>query len=199
MLRHLLQQNKDWAARQVERDAGYFDRLVHQQSPKYLWIGCADSRVPANVITDLPPGEVFVHRNIANLVHHADINCQSVMQFAVEVLKVQHIIVCGHYGCGGIRAAMERSPGGLVDHWLQPIRDIARLHRDELDAIASVSDRYDRLCELSVEAQARRVLEDPIVRDALDRGQDIHVHGWAYRLTNGHINCIADDLRRLEV
>lgn len=196
MLEHLLQQNKEWAARQVERDAGYFDRLVHQQTPEYLWIGCADSRVPANVITDLPPGEVFVHRNIANLVHHADINCQSVLQFAVDVLKVRHIIVCGHYGCGGIRAAMERSPSGLVDHWLQPIRDIARLNKDELEAIGDDEKRFDRLCELTVEVQAGRVLQSPIVRDALERGQELHVHGWAYRLTDGGIRVIADDMKR---
>lgn len=198
MLEHLLQQNKAWARKQIERDAHYFDRLVDQQAPEYLWIGCADSRVPANVITDLPPGEVFVHRNIANLVHHADINCQSVLQFAIDVLKVRHIIVCGHYGCGGIRAAMERSPHGLVDHWLQPIRDIAALNRDELEAIADDDKRFDRLCELSVESQCARVLQSPIVRDALDRGQDLHVHGWAYRLTDGHINCIADDKKRQE-
>ena len=198
MLEHLLQQNKDWAAKQIERDEGYFDRLVHQQTPEYLWIGCADSRVPANVITDLPPGEVFVHRNIANLVHHADLNCQSVLQFAVDVLKVRHIIVCGHYGCGGIRAAIERQPKGLVDHWLQPIRDISRLHQDELTAIDDEEKRFDRLCELTVEAQARRVIESPIVRDAFERGQELHVHGWAYRLTDGQIRCIADDLKRAE-
>lgn len=184
---HLFKQNIDWAAARVQEDPDYFKRLSGLQTPEYLWIGCADSRVPANVITGLQPGEVFVHRNVANLVNPGDLNCLAVLQFAIDVLKVKHVIVCGHYGCGGVRAALNNERHGLIDYWLHPVRDLAEAHRAELDAIADPEERVNRLCELSVVEQVRQVSDTPIIRDAWNRNQPLTVHGWCYSLVDGLI------------
>ena len=185
VLDHLKQNNRAWAKRMVAADAGFFRRLEGQQAPEYLWIGCSDSRVPANEIVDLDPGEVFVHRNIANLAPPQDANYLSVLQFAVDVLKVKHIMVVGHYGCGGVSAAVDGKRRGLVDHWLHPIREVCHEHRRELDAIADRRARLDRLCELNVIRQVRNVASDVFVQEAWTRGQDLSVHGWVYSLANG--------------
>ena len=186
-LEHLLQNNREWAARIKREDADFFAKLAAQQSPEYLWIGCSDSRVPANTITGLMPGDVFVHRNVANVVVHTDLNCLSVIQFAVDVLKVAHIIVCGHYGCGGVRAALEKEGHGLIDNWLRHVGDIHTLHREELDAIDDFTKRVDRLCELNVASQVDHVCQTTIVRDAWRRGQELAVHGWIYSVDDGII------------
>jgi carbonic anhydrase len=184
-MEHLLRRNVEWATERKRNDPDYFRRLAGLQAPEYLWIGCSDSRVPANVITGLQPGEVFVHRNVANLVNPGDLNCLSVLQFAVDVLRVRHIIVCGHYGCGGVRAALDDQRHGLIDYWLQPIRDLAERHESTLAGIADHGARLDRLCELSVKAQVRQVAETPIVVDAWARGQTLAIHGWVYGLDDG--------------
>ncbi len=185
MLDDLKARNRAWAARKVAADAGFFTRLVGQQAPEYLWIGCSDSRVPANDIIDLDPGEVFVHRNVANLAPPQDANYLSVLQFAVDVLKVKHVLVVGHYGCGGIRAAVDGARRGLVDHWLHPIREVYAANRPELDAIGDETARLNRLCELNVVRQVRNVASDVFVQDAWARGQPLSVHGWVYSLANG--------------
>lgn len=169
----------------VTADAEFFKRLERQQAPEYLWIGCADSRVPANEIVGLAPGELFVHRNVANLAPPQDVNYLSVLQFAVDVLRVKHIILVGHYGCGGVRAAVDGKRRGLVDHWLHPIRELFHEHREELDVIADERARLDRLCELNVIRQVNNVASDVFVQEAWARGQDMHVHGWVYSLANG--------------
>ena len=184
-MEHLFRRNVEWATERKRSDPDYFRRLAGLQAPEYLWIGCSDSRVPANVITGLQPGEVFVHRNVANLVNPGDLNCLSVLQFAVDVLRVRHIIVCGHYGCGGVRAALDQRRHGLIDYWLQPIRDLADRHESTLTGIADHEARLDRLCELSVTAQVRQVAETPIVGDAWARGQALAIHGWVYGLDDG--------------
>lgn len=184
-LPELFENNRRWAARITRTDPAFFEKLSHQQSPMLLWIGCADSRVPANEIVGLLPGELFVHRNVANLVIDSDMNGQSVIQYAVEVLDVRHIIVCGHYGCGGVRAAMENRSHGLVDHWLGPIRQLHRTHQAELDAIADPALRADRLCELNVRQQVAHVAHSPTVRQAWNRQRSLTVHGWIYRLSDG--------------
>lgn len=184
-LERLLNENQQWASRITDGDPGFFQRLAKGQSPEYLWIGCADSRVPANQIVGLDPGEVFVHRNVANLVVHTDLNCLSVLQYAVDVLKVKHIIVCGHYGCGGITAALGQQSLGLIDNWLHHIQDVAHNHRNTLEAIADPEARCDRLCELNVIEQSKNVCRTTIVREAWRRGQELAVHGWIYRLTDG--------------
>ena len=185
MLEHLKAKNKAWAARKVAADAGFFKRLEGQQAPEYLWIGCADSRVPSTEIVDLDPGEMFVHRNVANLAPPQDANYLSVLQFAVDVLKVKHVIVVGHYGCGGIAAAVDGRRRGLVDHWLHPIREVYAENRDELEAITDERVRLNRLCELNVIRQVRNVASDLFVRDAWKRGQNLKVHGWVYSLGSG--------------
>ena len=185
MLDHLKQNNRAWAAGKVAADPAFFQRLEGQQAPRYLWIGCSDSRVPANEIVGLDPGELFVHRNIANLAPPQDANYLSVLQFAVDVLKVQHIMVVGHYGCGGISAAVSSKRLGLVDHWLHPIREVHHEHLHELEAIEGERARLDRLCELNVVRQVRNVASDLFVQDAWARGQTISVHGWVYSLANG--------------
>ena len=185
MLDHLKANNRAWAERMVSADADYFKRLVRQQGPKYLWIGCSDSRVPANEIVDLDPGELFVHRNVANLAPPQDANYLSVLQFAVDVLKVEHVMVVGHYGCGGVAAAVDGQRRGLVDHWLHPIREVEREHRKELDAIADSHARLDRLCQLNVIRQVRNVASDVFVMQAWERGQSLCVHGWVYSLATG--------------
>ena len=183
-LEHLLKSNQDWANRLKEERPDFFQTLSRQQSPKYFWIGCADSRVPANQIIDLMPGDVFVHRNVANVVVHTDMNCLSVLQFAVEVLKVEHIIVCGHYNCGGVRAALENKPLGLIDNWLRHIRDVYLQSKDEIDALG-FEQAVDRLCELNVLQQAKNVCRTSIVQGAWSRGQDLSVHAWIYGLKDG--------------
>ncbi len=184
-LTELFQKNREWAASMTEHDPEFFTGLVHQQTPQYLWIGCSDSRVPANQIVGLAPGEMFVHRNVANVVVHTDLNCLSVLQFAVDVLRVRHVMVVGHYGCGGVRAAAEDARLGLIDNWLRHVQDVRDKHRPELDAIADETERLDRLCELNVVEQVRHVCETTVVRDAWLRGQPLTVHGWVYRLHTG--------------
>src|SRR5271154_2881775 len=187
MLDHLKRNNRIWAERMVSADADFFRRLESQQAPEYLWIGCSDSRGPANEDVGLAPGELFVHRNVANLAPPQDANYLSVLQFAVDVLKVKHIMVVGHYGCGGVSAAVDGKRRGLVDHWLHPIREVYHEHRDALDAIPDRSARLDRLCELNVIRQVKNVASDVFVQDAWARGQDVSVHGWGYSLANGLI------------
>ena len=184
-LNPLFDNNREWAERIEREQPGFFEALARQQNPEYLWIGCADSRVPANEIINLPPGEVFVHRNIANVVVHTDLNCLSVIQYAVEVLKVKHIIVCGHYGCGGVAASMDEASHGLIDNWLRHIRDVYRYHRDDLDAIEDPVRRRNRLCELNVIEQVSNVCNTTVVRDAWAAAQDLTVHGWIYSLEDG--------------
>ncbi|MFO0438365.1 MAG: carbonate dehydratase [Phenylobacterium sp.] len=184
MLEDLKANNRRWAAAKLSVDPGFFQRLAGQQSPEYLWIGCADSRVPANEIVGLDPGELFVHRNVANLAPPQDANYLSVLQFAVDVLKVRHIMVVGHYGCGGVAAAVDGKRRGLVDHWLHPIRDVYAENRSELEALAD-GQRLDRLCELNVIRQVRNVASDVFVQDAWARGQDVSVHGWIYAIHDG--------------
>ncbi len=190
-LTKLFNNNKMWAARQIAKDPEYFSRLAAQQAPKYLWIGCSDSRVPANQILGLQPGEVFVHRNVANLVVHTDISCLSVMQFAVEVLKIEQIIVCGHYGCGGVHAACGSRQFGLIDNWLRNIKDIYTRHRDELDAINDPTARGDRLCELNVVEQVKNVCHTTIVQNAWAAGQTLAVHGLIYSIRDGLLRDLA--------
>jgi carbonic anhydrase len=185
-IEHLLRNNRDWADSIIATDPDFFHKLADQQRPEYLWIGCSDSRVPANQITGLAPGEVFVHRNVANVVAETDFNVLAVLQYAVDVLKVKHIIVCGHYGCGGVIAALENFRHGMIDNWLSGIRALRRMHRLELDALPPES-AADRLCELNVLAQARHVAHTTILEDAWERGQEISIHSWIYRLGSGLI------------
>ena len=185
MLDDLKTNNANWSARKTQVDPEFFRRLENQQSPEYLWIGCSDSRVPANEIVGLDPGELFVHRNVANLAPPQDANYLSVLQFAVEVIKVKHVMVVGHYGCGGVAAAIDGKRRGLVDHWLHPIREVHSEHRCELDAIPGERDKLDRLVELNVMRQVRNVASDVFVLDAWARNQPLSVHGWVYSLANG--------------
>ena len=184
LLKHLFEKNRAWAAGMQQDDPAFFERQALQQTPEYLWIGCADSRVPANVIVGLDPGEMFVHRNVANVVVHTDLNCLSVVQYAVEVLQVRHVIVCGHYGCGGVLAAMQHAELGLIDNWLRHIKDVYRRHEDALMALPE-ADRPDRLCELNVVEQVAHLCQTTIVQNAWARGQDLAVHGWIYGLSDG--------------
>lgn len=187
----LFDSNRAWASAQLERDPDYFRSLSLGQSPKYLWIGCSDSRVPANQILGLAPGDVFVHRNVANLVVHTDISCLSVMQYAVEVLKIEHIIVCGHYGCGGVHAACSNRQFGLIDNWLRNIKDIYTIHRHELDRLNDLQQRGDRLCELNVIEQVKNVCHTTIVQNAWCNGQKLSVHGLIYSLRDGLLKDLA--------
>ena len=187
-LEELLRNNKEWAEQVRRDDPTFFKRLSAQQSPKYLWIGCSDSRVPANQIMRLDPGEVFVHRNIANVVVHADLNCLSVIQFAVDMLKVEHILVTGHYGCGGVQASMMGTRVGLADNWLRHVGDVANKHAALLDEVELQSLRHARLCELNVIEQVVNVCQTTIVQDAWARGQSLSVHGWCYSLLDGRVN-----------
>jgi len=183
-LDELLERNREWAAATVADDPGFFTRLVEGQSPEYLWIGCADSRVPANEIVGLAPGEIFVHRNVANVVVHTDLNCLSVLQYSVEVLAVAHVIVCGHYGCGGVQAALEDSRHGLIDNWLRHVTDVEEKHADEIASLPK-DRRLDRLCELNVVEQVANVCRTTIVEDAWAAGQELTVHGVVYGLHDG--------------
>jgi len=205
MLDDLKANNRAWAAGKLAVDPGFFKRLEGQQSPEYLWIGCSDSRVPANEIVNLDPGELFVHRNVANLAPPQDANYLSVLQFAVDVLKVKHVMVVGHYGCGGVAAAVDGQRRGLVDHWLHPIREVEAAHRVELDALPHTHARLDRLCELNVVRQVKNVASDVFIQDAWARGQPISVHGWVYSIANGLITDLnvtisgPEELEKLEV
>lgn len=184
-LKHLFENNRQWVQQITENDPQFFEKLAAQQAPEYLWIGCADSRVPANQITGLLPGEVFVHRNVANVVVHSDLNCLSVIQYAVEVLKVKHIIVCGHYNCGGVRAAMQNREYGLIDNWLRHIKDVYSKHSAALNDIEDEDQRFHRFCELNVIEQVCNVSHTTIVQGAWRRGQELAVHGWIYSVGNG--------------
>lgn len=186
-MKHLFEANRRWAAQMIAEEPDFFKKLVGVQTPKYLWIGCSDSRVPANEILGLRPGEVFVHRNVANLVNHTDFNCLSVLQYAVEVLKVEHVMVVGHYGCGGVRAALLNQEFGLIDNWLRHVRSIYRRQPERFEGL-ELEAKEDLLCELNVLDQARHVEESSIVQNAWKRGQKLEVHGWIYRLSNGLIN-----------
>ncbi len=187
MLESLLASNKAWAAAVTREDPEFFARLSRQQSPEYLWIGCSDSRVPANQIVGLAPGEMFVHRNVANVVVHTDLNCLSTIQFAVDVLHVKHVIVCGHYGCGGVSAALRGQRIGLADNWIRHVQDVRDHHQMQLDGIADANARANRLCELNVIEQVVNVSQTTVLRDAWSRGQTVAVHGWIYGLGNGLI------------
>lgn len=184
-LKHLFENNLKWANAIKADDPEFFSKLSKQQAPEYLWVGCSDSRVPANEIVGLLPGELFVHRNVANVVVHTDFNCLAVLQFAVEVLKVKHVIVCGHYGCGGVKAAMENKTHGLIDNWLRNIKDVYQGHRERLDAIRDNREKLDLLCELNVVDQVANVCHTTIVQDAWRRGQALAVHSWIYSIQDG--------------
>lgn len=187
LLGDLFEQNREWAERIRQEQPNFFEQLAKQQAPKYLWIGCSDSRVPANQIVGMLPGELFVHRNVANLVIHTDLNCLSVIQYAVDVLSVRHIIVCGHYGCGGVRAAMETRQFGLIDNWLLHLKDIYRAHSEQFDRLAELEDRFNRFCEINVIEQVLNVCNTTVVRGAWERGQDVAVHGWIYGVEDGRL------------
>ena len=185
LLQKCFDENRAWAAEMVAKDPHFFEDLRHQQRPELLWIGCSDSRLPPNQILGRPPGEIFVHRNVANVVVHTDVNCLSVLQYGVDVLGVRHVIVCGHYGCGGVAAALGSRPLGLIDNWLRHIRDVHMMHRAALEAIPDPEDRANRLCELNVAAQVANVCHTTIVQDAWRRGQPLAVHGWVYSMEDG--------------
>jgi carbonic anhydrase len=185
ILNNLFENNRKWASAITQRDPNFFKRLSHQQTPQYLWIGCADSRVPANEIVGLLPGELFVHRNVANLVVHADLNCLSVIQYAVETLRVQHIIVCGHYGCGGVLAALRGEHLGLIDNWLRHVQDVRDKNLHALEFLADDAERHHRLCELNVVEQVLNVCKTTVVQGAWERGQSLAVHGWIYSIGDG--------------
>lgn len=199
-LKTLFDRNTKWATRIKEENPSFFEELSEGQAPEYLWIGCSDSRVPANQIVDLPPGNLFVHRNIANVVENTDLNCLSVIQYAVEVLKVKHVIVCGHYGCGGVKASIDDQEHGLIDNWLRQIKDVHRRNRRELETLEGEA-RINRLCELNVIAQVKNVCETPIVKSAWKQGAELSVHGWIYGLEDGKLQdldfCISS-LQELE-
>ena len=185
-LKHIFERNLQWADAVNDKDPAFFSKLATQQHPEYLWIGCSDSRVPANQIMDLQPGEVFVHRNIANVVVHTDLNCLSVIHFAIEVLKVKHIIVCGHYGCGGVMAAMEDQDHGMIDNWLRHIKDVRRFNSESLDGLDE-HEKLDRLCELNVKEQVSNVCNTPVVQKVWKEGGELTVHGWIYNIHNGRL------------
>jgi carbonic anhydrase len=197
-LKQLLDNNKAWSERLAKADPNYFPRLAAQQSPQYLWIGCSDSRVPANEIVGLLPGELFVHRNVANIVVHTDLNCLSVLQYAVDVLRVRHVIVCGHYGCGGVKSALDEAKLGLIDNWLRHVQDVRNAHREELDLVGQRGDeaRSDRLCELNAIAQARHVCETTVIQDAWARFQPVEVHAVIYGLRDGRLRDLGFSTRQ---
>jgi carbonic anhydrase len=190
-LQELFDNNRRWAAETEQREPGFFSRLLKQQSPQYLWIGCSDSRVPANQIVGLPPGDVFVHRNVANVVVHSDLNALSVMQYAIDLLHVRHIVVVGHYGCGGVTAALHQQRIGLADNWIRHVQDVHNTHRDWMNALEGEATRLNALCELNVLEQAASVCKTTVVQDAWARSQPLEVHGWVYGLHNG----LLQDLR----
>jgi len=187
LLNQLFENNRAWSTEMTRQDPDFFGRLVDQQAPDYLWIGCSDSRVPANQIVGLLPGDMFVHRNVANVVVHTDLNCLSTIQYAVEVLRIEHIIVCGHYGCGGVRAALQDQKFGLIDNWLRHVQDVRGKHRAQIEALPSEGEQLNRLCELNVIEQVGNVSQTTVVRDAWSRHQSLAVHGWIYDLKDGLI------------
>jgi carbonic anhydrase len=189
-LKHLFERNLEWATAIKERDPDYFPRLSRQQHPEYLWIGCSDSRVPANQIVSMPPGEIFVHRNIANVVVHTDLNCLSVIQYAVEILNVEHIVVCGHYGCGGIRAAMDDKQYGLLDNWLRHVKDVKRFNEEKLKDLP-LNEQLNLLCELNVKEQFTNVCNTSVVQNAWENGVELTVHGWIYSIENGILQSLS--------
>ena len=197
-LSHLFDNNRAWVESVTREDPGFFDRLAHQQNPEYLWIGCSDSRVPANQITGLTPGEVFVHRNVANVVVHTDLNCLSVVQFAVDLLKVGHIIVCGHYGCSGVHAALTGRKVGLADNWLRHVQDVGDRHGAYLGTIAGEAKRHDALCELNVLEQVRNLCQTTSVQDAWSRGQPLTIHGWIYGVHDGRLHDLEATIARAD-
>jgi carbonic anhydrase len=197
-LDHLLDQNVFWASEKRRGDPAFFRRMAEQQTPNYLWVGCSDSRVTANDVLGLDPGEVFVHRNIANVVHTSDLNLLSVLEFAIGHLGVRHIIVCGHYGCGGVRRALVKQRGAMLDHWLQPITMFYRKHRKLFDSIDDEAARLDLMCELNVEMQVRRIAATPLVENAWDRGQELHLHGWIYAINDGLLRDLGPHLSSIE-
>lgn len=197
-LQHLFENNRKWARDILARDPQFFQKLSGQQSPQYLWIGCSDSRVPANEIVNLLPGELFVHRNVANVVVHSDLNCLSVLHYAVEVLKVKHVIVTGHYGCGGVQAALREKKFGLVDNWLRHVQDVKLLHTDCLDCVKTDEEKCNRLCELNVIEQVLNAGRTTIVHDAWAKGQELTVHGWVYSLADGLIRDLEMDAHSQE-
>ena len=194
----LFENNKKWAEQTAEQKPGFFDQLAQQQAPEFLWIGCSDSRVPANEIVGLMPGELFVHRNVANLVVHTDMNCLSVLQYAVDILKVKHVIVCGHYGCGGIKAAIENSSHGLIDNWLNHVRDLQYRKTEELSKFTDQADKMDRLCELNIIEQVINVGRTTILRDAWMRGQEVSIHSWVYGISDGLIRDLGASISSLD-
>lgn len=197
----LFKKNKEWVKARLSKDPNFFQKMAEAQDPYYLWIGCSDSRVPANEIVGLEPGELFVHRNVANLFPHTDFNCLSVLEYAVDLLKIQHVIVCGHYGCGGVKAAMEDHQLGLVDNWLRNIRDVYARHKDELENILDLPERYDRLVELNVMQQVLNVCHTTIAQGAWMRGQPLWVHGWVYNLGTGtlkDLDCCFSSIDQVE-
>jgi carbonic anhydrase len=196
-LSHLFDNNRAWSQHIRRTDADFFARLARQQRPKYLWIGCADSRVPANEIVGLLPGELFVHRNLANIVVHSDLNCLSVMQFAVDVLQIEDIIVCGHYGCSGVSVALQLERVGLADNWLRHIQDVHLKHNEAMIALPNALERLNRLCELNVIEQVANVCQTTVVRDAWQRGQTLAVHGWVYGLDDGLVRDLGTTVDRL--
>ncbi len=195
-LKHLFDANLKWANSIKAKNPDYFSDLSHQQSPEYLWIGCSDSRVPANQIINLPPGEVFVHRNIANVVVHTDLNCLSVIQYAVDILKVKHIIVCGHYGCGGIKAALENQQHGLIDNWLRHIKDVKRFNVDRFEGLDH-QQQLNLLCELNVEEQVNNISNTSIIQDSWKKGRDLTIHGWIYDINNGILKDLVAEVSSL--
>lgn len=200
-LKVLFQNNKEWVTSKIAKDPAYFQRMADAQDPLYLWIGCSDSRVPANEIVGLEPGELFVHRNVANLFPHTDFNCLSVLEYAVDLLKIQHVIVCGHYGCSGVKAAMEDHRLGLVDNWLRNIRDVYAHYKDELEKISDAKERYNRLVELNVMQQVLNVCHTTIAQGAWTRGQPLWVHGWVYDLATGtlkDLGCCISSIDQVE-
>lgn len=198
-IRELFRRNHDWAERVETEDPGFFTRLSQQQNPEYLWIGCSDSRVPATQITDLDPGSIFVHRNVSNVIVHTDFNALSAVQFAVDALKVKHIMVVGHYGCGGVKAALEGQRNGLIDNWLRHVGDVAAQHSDWLDPDLPFATRHNRLCELNTIEQAMNICATNIVRDAWQRGQSLRVHAWIYGLDDGHLHDLGLDVDAVDV
>ncbi len=197
-IKTLIDNNRAWSSKVKETDPDFFERLAHAQTPEYLWIGCSDSRVPANEIVGLLPGEIFVHRNVANLVIHTDFNCMSVIEYAVGVLGVKHIIVCGHYGCGGVKAAMNNGALGLIDNWLRNIKDVYARHRATINALPTEEDRVNRLCELNVARQVKHVACSHVVQHAWLKGADLTVHGWIYSIRDGVIKDLAISKHSLE-
>ena len=195
-LDQLLENNRQWSKARQESDPQFFQRLTSQQAPEYLWIGCADSRVPANEITGLDPGEMFVHRNVANVVVHTDLNCLSVLQYAVDVLKVKHVLVVGHYGCGGVAAALSNQRFGLINNWLRHVQDVGQKYAPLLEEVPEGTERTDRLCELNVIEQVVNVAQTTIMEAAWERGQEITVHGWVYRLSNGLVRHLHMDIQQ---